>query len=355
MKQVIFLTGCASGIGRAVARRLHADGHRLAVTDVDEAGLRQASEAEGWLDPARVLVRPLDVRHPAAWRAAIGDVLERWGRLDVLLNVAGILVAAWAHEATDEDVDRTVDVNTKGLMHGTNAALRHMVARKEGHIVNVASLAGIVPVPGLALYSASKHAARAYSIAVGQEARKHNVFVTAVCPTVVATPMMDAQIDREEAAFTFSGKRALTVDEVTSAIVDRALVKKPLEMVLDVPRSGQGLAAKVGNAIPALAFWLSGHVARLGHSHQSRLRVLSGAGPRCRPARTALHHGQEEFDDLLGEDLDWRLVAPDDPVGHQLVDGAGHGDAGELVVARPDETARGGEHLACASMTAANE
>ena len=270
--RVIFVTGCASGIGRSVARRLYDDGHRLAITDVDETSLRRAGEAEGWVDPARTLVLALDVRDPRAWRAAMGTVLERWGHLDVLINVAGILVASWAHEATDDDVDRTIDINAKGLMHGTNAALRHMIARKEGHIVNVASLGGIVPVPGLALYSASKHAARAYSIAVGQEARKHNVFVTAVCPTVVATPMMDAQIDRDEAAYTFSGKRALSVDEVTSAIVGRAMVKRPLELILDVPGSGQGLAAKIGNALPTLALWMSGPVARLGHLHQTRLR-----------------------------------------------------------------------------------
>jgi 3-oxoacyl-[acyl-carrier protein] reductase len=270
--QVVFLTGCASGIGRSLARRLYGQGNLLVVTDVNEVGLRQVVEAEGWGDPARAMVRPLDVRDPAAWRAAMAAALERWGRLDVLVNVAGVLVAVWAHEATDQDVDRTIDINAKGLMHGTNAALRHMIPRKQGQIVNVASLAGIVPVPGLALYSASKHAARAYSVAVGQEARKHGVFVTAVCPTVVETPMMDAQVDREEAAFTFSGSRALTVEEVTSAIVERAMVKKPLELVLDVPRSGQGLAAKVGNALPALAFWVSGQVARTGQANQARLR-----------------------------------------------------------------------------------
>ncbi len=272
VSQSILCTGCASGIGRGVARRLYAAGHSIMVTDVDGAALKQVSEAEGWTDPARVIVRALDVRNPRDWQAAIAEVVQRWNRLDVLLNVAGVLVAVWAHEATDQDVDRIVDVNAKGMMHGTNAALRVMIPQKQGHIVNVASLAGIVPVPGLALYSASKHAARAYSIAVAQEVRQHGVFVTAVCPTVVATPMMDIQIEREEAAFTFSGKRALTVDEVTTAIVDRAMVKKPFELVLDVPRTGQGLAAKVGNVFPALAFRMSGAVARKGREEQSRLR-----------------------------------------------------------------------------------
>jgi 3-oxoacyl-[acyl-carrier protein] reductase len=273
MSQVIFVTGCASGIGRAVAKRLYADGHRLMATDVDERRLREVGDEEGWTDPARVDLRALDVRDPNAWRAAMAALLARWAHLDVLMNVAGVLVPVWAHEATDDDVDRTMDINAKGLMHGTNAALRHMIPRRRGHVINIASLAGIVPVPGLALYSASKHAARAYSIAVVQEVRNHGVFVTAVCPTVVSTPMMDVQIDREEAAFTFSGRRALTVEEVTSAIVERAMRSKPLELVLDVPRSGQGLAAKIGNAWPSVAFWMSGRVAKMGRAHQSRLRT----------------------------------------------------------------------------------
>jgi 3-oxoacyl-[acyl-carrier protein] reductase len=273
MSQVILLTGCASGIGRAVAKRLFADGHSVMVTDVDEAGLRKVVEADGLSDPSRLLVRALDVRDPNAWRAAIGAVVERWRRLDVLMNIAGVLVPVWAHEATDQDVDRTLDINAKGMMHGTNAALRHMIPRKQGHVVNVASIGGVVPVPGIALYSASKHAARAYSVAVAQEVRKHNVFVTAICPAVVETPMMDIQVDREEAAFTFSGRRALTVDEVTSAIVDRALRTKPLEMILDVPWSGQWLAAKVGNALPTLAFWMSARVTATGRAEQIRLRL----------------------------------------------------------------------------------
>src|SRR5450432_4141365 len=114
MSQVILLTGCASGIGRSVARRLYAEGHALMVTDVDEAGLGKVVDADGIRDPERVVVRALDVRDPSAWRAAIEAVVERWERLDVLMNIAGVLVPVWAHEATDQDVDRTIDVNTKG-------------------------------------------------------------------------------------------------------------------------------------------------------------------------------------------------------------------------------------------------
>jgi 3-oxoacyl-[acyl-carrier protein] reductase len=284
MGQVAMVTGAASGIGRSLVGKLYAAGYTVTATDVNEAGLREAARAGGWDDPARVTLRALDVRDPAAWRAVVGEVVGRSGALDVLVNVAGVLVATWAHESTDQDVDRTIDVNVKGLVHGTNEALRHMVARGAGHVVNVASIAGLVPVPGLALYSASKHAARAYSIAVAQEVRKRGVFVTAICPTVVATPMMDQQIGRDEASFTFSGPRALTADEVTDAIVKRALVKKPLELVLDVPGSGQGVAAKLGNVFPGLALRLAGLVERQGRRGQERLRsaTRSSAGPAPR-------------------------------------------------------------------------
>jgi len=266
------VTGGASGIGRGLARRLYEHGHSLLVTDVNEEGLRKAAEADGLRDAGRVSLLRLDVRDPAAWAAAVGSVVSRWGRLDVLFNVAGVLVPVWTRDAKPDDVERTMDINAKGLMHGTNAAVRQMVIQKHGHIVNVASLAGIVPVPGLAIYSASKHAARAYSIAVAQEVRGDGVFVTAVCPALVATPMMDIQIEREEATFAFSGKRALTVDEVVTAIVERALVRKPLELVVAVPGSGQGVVAKVGNAVPRLAMRLGGRVARAGRQHQGKLR-----------------------------------------------------------------------------------
>jgi 3-oxoacyl-[acyl-carrier protein] reductase len=271
MSLSVVVTGCASGIGKHLASRLISRGDRVVATDVNEPALREAASSEGWPDGDRLVLSRLDVRDADAWQDTIQIAVERWGRIDVVFNVAGYLVPVWAHRATAEDVHRTIDVNTKGMIFGTNTAVRQMIHQKAGHVINVASLAGIIPVPGIAIYSASKHAARAYSIAVAQEVRPHNVFVTAVCPTVVKTPMMDIQIDREEAAYTFSGKRALTVDEVVNAILNRALVKKPLELVLDVPRTGQGLAAKLANALPELALRMGSRVRRAGQTEQSRL------------------------------------------------------------------------------------
>lgn len=271
MDKTIIITGCASGIGRHLAGELFRRGHLVIATDVNEEGLERAAREGGWLAGERVLLAGLDVRDPAAWDRVIEKTVSRWGRVDVLMNVAGYLVPVWAHEAKPEDVDRTVDVNVKGLMHGTNAAVRQMLAQGSGHIINIASMAGIVPVPGIAIYSASKHAARAYSIAVGQEVRPHNVYVTAVCPGVVATPMMDIQIDREEATFTFSGTRALTVEEVAHAIVNKAMPKKPLELVVPAPGTPQGAVSKIANLFPELGLRLGDRVRAIGRQNQRKL------------------------------------------------------------------------------------
>jgi 3-oxoacyl-[acyl-carrier protein] reductase len=272
MTQTMILTGCASGIGKRMARALYARGDRLVLTDVNESGLRATAEEFQMTDHSRVELVVLDVRDASAWDDLVRKTAERWGRLDVLMNIAGYLAATWAENATQKDVDLTIDVNVKGVMFGTNAALRTMTKQRSGHVVNVASIAGLVPVPGLAIYSASKHAARAYSIAVAQEVRKYGVYVTAVCPTVVATPMMDIQVDREEATYTFSGSRPLTAMEVVNAVLERALVKKPLELVLPAPRSGQGALAKIANAFPELSMLVGERIAKQGRAAQTKLK-----------------------------------------------------------------------------------
>jgi 3-oxoacyl-[acyl-carrier protein] reductase len=268
----MILTGCASGIGKQMATTLYREGHTVVLTDVNEAGLRAMVDERGLSDASRAVLEPLDVRDADAWDAVVRRTIDRFGRLDVLMNIAGYLAPVWAKDATRKDVDLTIDVNVKGVMFGTNAAVRAMIPQGSGHVVNIASIAGLVPVPGIAIYSASKHATRAYSIAVAQEVRRYGVFVTAVCPTVVATPMMDIQIDRVEAAHTFSGGRALTPDEVVRAVIDRALVRKPLELVLPAPRSAQGAVAKLANAFPEVGLAANTRVAKMGRRFQQKLK-----------------------------------------------------------------------------------
>jgi 3-oxoacyl-[acyl-carrier protein] reductase len=267
----MMITGAASGIGRRLARDLAQKGHKLVVTDVDVERLRAAAR-EDFPNEERTLCERLDVREGESWTALIERAVEKFGRLDVLLNVAGHLVPRWAHEMTLAEVGLTIDVNVKGVIFGTNAAARRMIQQGSGHIVNVASIAGLVAVPGLAVYSASKHAVRAFSVAASQELRPHGVYVTVVNPGPVATPMLDAQLEHEEAALTFSAPRPLTAEEVSTAILERALTNKPLELTVTVPGSGQGVMARIAGAFPEVSSLARPIMTRIGKRNQRRMK-----------------------------------------------------------------------------------
>jgi NAD(P)-dependent dehydrogenase (short-subunit alcohol dehydrogenase family) len=262
------ITGAASGIGRHLALSLLARGERVCATDINEDALQTLRGDVAQLD--NLWLQALDVRDAPAWEALVQAIGERWGGLDVLLNVAGFLKPGYAHEADAEDVHRHLDINTKGVMFGTQAAARHMLPRGRGHIVNIASLAGIAPVPGLTLYSASKFAVRGYSLAAAYELRQHGIKVTVVCPDAVKTPMLDLQVAYEQAALTFSGNRPLTVDEVTDAVLNCALTRAPLEITLSRSR---GLLAKVASFFPGLSVVLLNALRRRGLARQKTYTV----------------------------------------------------------------------------------
>jgi 3-oxoacyl-[acyl-carrier protein] reductase len=265
--RVMVLTGAGSGIGRHLASRLLGAGHRLVAADLDEPRLQAAARELSWPSD-RALLRRHDVRDARAWPEVVDLAVRTWGRLDVLLNVAGVLRPSYVHTLDPADVDFHFDVNAKGVVHGTRAAAARMVEQGQGHIVNVASLAAHVPVPGLALYAASKFAVRGFSLAAAVELRPKGVFVSIVCPDAVQTPMLDLQVPHPEAALTFSGARALTVQEVANVIVDDVLERKPLEVL--IPRA-RGVLARITSAFPGLALRLAPLMLRRGRERQQAL------------------------------------------------------------------------------------
>lgn len=254
---VVLVTGAGGGIGRVLAARLLADGHRVVATDLAVPALPGP--------PERLLTLALDVRDAAAWRAALEQAEARWGAVDVLMNVAGYLRPGRVWDVTPEDVERHLDVNARGVMLGTRTVGAAMRARAAGHIVNVCSLAGLAPIPGLALYSASKYAVRAFSLAAAQELRPAGVAVTVVCPDAVQTPMLDLQRDYAEAALTFSGPRVLTAEEVVDELTGPVLARRPLEVWL--PRS-RGWMARAADLFPGLGLLLRGALERRGLARQ---------------------------------------------------------------------------------------
>ena len=262
------VTGCASGIGRHLTGALLERGHRVLATDVDV----QALDAAGpW--PADCCRRErLDVRDPGDWERVLEIARRDWSGLDVVANVAGYLRPGRAGEVTVEDVHRHFDVNVKGVVFGTRAAAGLMIPQGGGHVINVASLASLAPIPGIALYSASKYAVRAFSLAAAEDLRPRGVAVTVVCPDAVATPMLDRQLDHPEAALTFTAPRILTAEDVTRVVLGRVLKRRPLLVTL--PRH-RGLLARLADLSPRSARLLAKILERRGRHRQQALRERS--------------------------------------------------------------------------------
>jgi 3-oxoacyl-[acyl-carrier protein] reductase len=261
------LTGCASGIGRHLTGALAREGHRLIATDLDEVALTGAAEHEGW-SAASVFRRKLDVRSEAEWEAVMEAAESELGAVDVLFNIAGFLSAAYVTDFTQRDLDLHLDVNAKGTMLGTRAAARRMIKAGSGHIVNIGSLASLAPVPGLSLYSASKFAVRGFTLAVATELRPQGVAMTLIMPDAVATPMLEKQVDRDEAALTFSGSRPLTVEDIARVIIDHVLPERPLEVTIP---QGRGLLARAANTAPHLARILAPMLLKKGKKRQEEI------------------------------------------------------------------------------------
>lgn len=240
------VTGAASGIGHALVQQLLVKGHRVCACDVNDQGM-QSLNAHATAGQLRI--ERLDVRNAEQWNALVGSLIEQWGTLDVLCNVAGVLRDNWVEDATADDVHFHIDVNVKGVMFGVQAAVKPMLKVGRGHIINIASLAGLSPVPGLGLYSASKFAVRGYSLSAGMELASKGIAVTTICPDAVQTPMLDIQKGKAQTALTFSGPRALTSQEVVAAVF-RALDTRPLEITLPAWR---GATAKLAALAPGLS------------------------------------------------------------------------------------------------------
>ncbi|NDJ34077.1 MAG: SDR family oxidoreductase [Chloroflexi bacterium] len=259
-EKIFFLTGCASGIGKHLAQTLSAAGQQVIATDINAEGLPPAS--------ATLTPRQLDVRDADRWAALIEEAVGTWGRIDALVNVAAFLNPGTITAMSTEDIHRHMDVNAKGVMLGMHSVIPHMIAAGGGHVINISSLAGLAPVPGIALYSASKHAVRAISLAAAIELEPHGIAVTVICPDAVQTPMLDIQKPHDETALTFSAPRILSVEDVERA-VRVALRTRRLEIAL--PRY-RGWLTKLSGALPGLGHRLSHIFRRQGLRKLKRLR-----------------------------------------------------------------------------------
>lgn len=184
--QAAIITGASSGIGQATARRLAQEGIcvTLAARRKDELE-RVAREIEA--SGGQALVAPTDVRDRAAIHRMVQATLDTWGRVDVLVNNAGLGYSSRVVNLDPEQLRELVAVNLVGVIECAQAVLPAMMQQSSGHIVNVASISGWVGLPGSSVYCATKSAVIVFSESLYREARRYGIHVTALCPGFVAT------------------------------------------------------------------------------------------------------------------------------------------------------------------------
>uniref|UniRef100_UPI0016035AAC SDR family NAD(P)-dependent oxidoreductase n=1 Tax=Nocardioides stalactiti TaxID=2755356 RepID=UPI0016035AAC len=182
--KVAVVTGGARGIGLATVRAMAGKGMRVAVGDLDVATLEESAPAAG-----AVFHGSLDVTDAADFRSFIDKVEAELGPIDVLVNNAGIMPTGRLSEEPDGVTRRTVEINTIGVITGTKRALETMLPRRSGHIVNIASMAGVFYMSGVATYTASKWAVLGFTEAARYEHAGTGVELTAVLPGVVHTEL----------------------------------------------------------------------------------------------------------------------------------------------------------------------
>jgi NADP-dependent 3-hydroxy acid dehydrogenase YdfG len=216
--KVVVITGASSGLGEAAARRLAQGGAKLVL------GARR-------LDRLQALAKELSLGNDAAVQTDVTQyeqvqrlvdrAIQAHGRIDVILNNAGLMPHSPLERGKVQDWERMIDVNIKGVLYGIAAVLPHMKTQRSGHIINVSSVAGHLVRPGSAVYSATKHAVRVISEGLRQEVKPYNIRTTIISPGAVATELPDSITERDvaENIRDFYAKFAIPADSFARMVV----------------------------------------------------------------------------------------------------------------------------------------
>ncbi|MFH0129940.1 SDR family oxidoreductase [Variovorax sp. VaC1] len=186
--KVVVITGASSGLGEATARHLVAQGARV-VLGARRIDRLQAMVEEMKANGGQAIAVETDVSDKAQVQHLVDTAITAFGRIDVLINNAGLMPHSPLERLKVDDWDRMIDVNLKGVLYGIAAVLPHMQRQKSGHIINVSSVAGHKVSPNGAVYAATKHAVRALSEGLRQEVKPWNIRTTVISPGAVATEL----------------------------------------------------------------------------------------------------------------------------------------------------------------------
>ena len=218
--KVVVITGASSGLGEAAARLLSEQGATVVL------GARRSDRLQSLADElsasgGKALAVATDVTHRNQVKRLVDTGAQKFGRVDVMINNAGIMPRAPLERLTIDDWDRTIDVNIKGVLYGIAAALPHMKKQKSGHMIFVSSVAGHKIGPDFAVYAATKHAVRALAEGFRQEVKPYNIRTTIISPGAVATELPDSvtEPDIAEKIRTYYDEIAIPAESFAQAVI----------------------------------------------------------------------------------------------------------------------------------------
>ncbi|MCX6399981.1 MAG: SDR family NAD(P)-dependent oxidoreductase [Propionibacteriales bacterium] len=236
--RVVAVTGAGSGIGRALALQLADDGARLALSDWDAAGLAETEllcKERGATPHTQVL----DVRDRAAVHAWADAVAAHFGSVNMVINNAGITIFGTIEDSPYDDIEKVIDVDFWGVVHGTKAFLPHLIASGEGHVVNVSSIFGLFSVPTQSSYNAAKFAVRGFTESLRQEmlVAGHPVGVTCVHPGGIRTNIVNNATasndgDTSGLARLFEEKLTRTSPETAARTILRGVTSRKAKVLI---------------------------------------------------------------------------------------------------------------------------
>jgi len=237
--KVVVITGAGSGIGRALAVNIAGRGALLAVSDVDEAGLAETVELAKQAGAAQVKADRLDVADRDAFRAYADDVLAHFGRVNVVVNNAGVALSGRVEDLEWDDIDWIMGIDLWGVIHGTKLFLPALIASGDAHVVNISSLFGLVSMPDQAFYNAAKYAVRGFTEALREEMLidGHRVGVTSVHPGGIKTAVArsarySAKDDAAKSAKFFDEKLAKMSPERAAEIIVKGVLKNQARVLV---------------------------------------------------------------------------------------------------------------------------
>lgn len=239
------ITGAASGIGRGIATVLFREGAELVLTDLNLEG------AQSLADELGAIALEHDVTSSASCATVAAAALERCGRIDVLVNNAGVSRSVLFHELDEAEWDRVNDVNAKGVFLTTRSLLPHMMERRAGRIISISSMAGKEGLAFFSHYCATKFAVIGMMQSLAKELAEYNITANAVCPGVVRTPLWDPLLDQ------LSVNKGITREEAWQEFVDGIPLGRPQE-VEDIGEAVAFLASDRARNVTGEAINVSG-------------------------------------------------------------------------------------------------